>query len=187
MVACVASSSTHALCVGDCNEDGSVRVDELVRAVQIALTGQSPSQCPSLDQNENNVVSVDELVAAVASNLTNCTPRPVRTPTPTPSPTVSQPSFRVCGCVDEFTTNSCGQRGYIVTLNPLGLSTSPDTFSTTFCFEHIPAGDYTLTLSIRCNPSGCWPDETPISVVDRDVSVRISIVSTPVPTALTSP
>ena len=73
-------------CTGDCNGNGSVTIDELVFAVQIAL-GEAPLEaCATLDRDGNGQVSVDELVAAVDAALTGCTPL---TPLPTAPPTAT--------------------------------------------------------------------------------------------------
>jgi len=66
-------------CVGDCNDDGEVPVDELVAGVGIALGQSSVAGCPALDRDEDDAVGVDELVAAVSSAIDGC-----RVPTPTP-------------------------------------------------------------------------------------------------------
>jgi hypothetical protein len=74
-------------CVGDCNKDSAVTVDELVRGVNIALGVLPLSQCAALDLDGDDKVSVDELVTAVSAALVGC-PNPA-TPTPTPIPTGS--------------------------------------------------------------------------------------------------
>ncbi len=76
-------------CVGDCNGDGVISIDELVRGVAIALGRQPRDHCPASDRDQNGTVSVDELVAAVASALAGCAPVATATipPTQTPTPT----------------------------------------------------------------------------------------------------
>jgi hypothetical protein len=101
-------------------------------------------------------------------------------PTPTPTPVAGQ--FRICGCVDEYPSSSCGMRGIGITLHPLDITVTPDFFDTIFCFENVPPGEYSITLSpLQCNPSGCWPDSTPATVVNRDIFVRIMMITTPTP------
>ncbi|HUI28472.1 MAG TPA: SCE4755 family polysaccharide monooxygenase-like protein [Candidatus Kryptonia bacterium] len=59
-------------CVGDCDHNQSVTVDELVVLVRIAL-GELPSEfCPALDPNNGNLVTVDVLVTAVNNDLSGC-------------------------------------------------------------------------------------------------------------------
>lgn len=59
-------------CVGDCNGDGSVTVDELVRGVNIALGGLEVGDCPDFDSNEDGRVTIDELIGAVNAALSGC-------------------------------------------------------------------------------------------------------------------
>lgn len=54
---------------GDCNEDGVVTVDELVRAVNVLLGATSVSECIDADASGDYVVTVDELVRAVRAAL----------------------------------------------------------------------------------------------------------------------
>ncbi|MFQ5666678.1 MAG: hypothetical protein ACE5I7_09630 [Candidatus Binatia bacterium] len=81
-------------CPGDLNGDSSVTVDEIITAVNAALTGcgtaagpAAPTACPG-DLNKNNVVTIDELIVIVGAALNGCppeaTPAPTRTPTPVP-------------------------------------------------------------------------------------------------------
>jgi hypothetical protein len=80
-------------CVGDCNSDGQVMIDELVLGVAIALTEQPRSACPAFGD-----ATIVELVQAVNNALLGCghggpTPTPTITPTQVASgtPTPSQP------------------------------------------------------------------------------------------------
>ena len=81
-------------CVGDCNGDGTVQIDELVVGVNIALNLLDISACPSLD-NGRGTVTVDRLIAAVNSALCGCgacpTPAPI-SPTPTPTGPAATPT-----------------------------------------------------------------------------------------------
>ena len=61
-----------ALCPGDCNGDGLVEVNELVRGVSIAAGEAAYSLCPPVDTNGDRQVSVDEIVAAVGNALGTC-------------------------------------------------------------------------------------------------------------------
>lgn len=76
-------------CPGDCNQGGGVTIDELVRAVNIALGTTGSESCLAVDLNEDGAVTVDELVKAVRAALEGCPPRQVESPTPTGTPTVA--------------------------------------------------------------------------------------------------
>jgi hypothetical protein len=59
-------------CPGDCDGDGRITVNELIRAVGIALGNVDPSDCQGLDTSRNGRVDVAELVAAVGRALNGC-------------------------------------------------------------------------------------------------------------------
>jgi hypothetical protein len=56
-------------CVGDCNRDASVTIDELIIGVNVAQGMQPLSTCPSFDQNGDGEVTVDELIMGVGTAL----------------------------------------------------------------------------------------------------------------------
>src|SRR5260221_10174930 len=74
------ASGQEAPCVGDCNHDGRLTIDELVTGVSMALGMQSLDSCPDFDRSGNHAVTVDELIAAVDSALTGCGWRTNRAP-----------------------------------------------------------------------------------------------------------
>ncbi len=59
-------------CVGDCNGDERVAVNELVTAVSIALSALPLGACLAADPDGDERVTVAELVAAVNSALYEC-------------------------------------------------------------------------------------------------------------------
>ena len=63
---------TPVACVGDCDGDGKVIVNELVLGVNIALQRQSLSECRAFDASGNGAVSVDELIRGVNGALHGC-------------------------------------------------------------------------------------------------------------------
>src|SRR5262245_23495016 len=66
----LAGASTALAVAGDCNGDGTVTVDDLIKGVNIALGNAPVSDCPSFDANHDGVVTVDELIQAVNNALT---------------------------------------------------------------------------------------------------------------------
>jgi hypothetical protein len=60
------------VCTGDCDGNGTVTVDELVRGVGIALGSITADQCPAFDCHSTGSVPVDCLVAGVSGSLTGC-------------------------------------------------------------------------------------------------------------------
>jgi len=61
-----------ASCVGDCNGDGEVTVDEILRMVNIALGNASLGICPAADQNGDGEVIITEIIQAVSAALSGC-------------------------------------------------------------------------------------------------------------------
>jgi hypothetical protein len=59
-------------CIGDCDLDDAVHVDELVVGVAMALGRQPFSACPAIDADGNGSIAVNEIVAAVAASLGGC-------------------------------------------------------------------------------------------------------------------
>jgi hypothetical protein len=64
--------TVEAACVGDCSGDGIVKVDELIKGVNIALGILPVADCPAFDRDKSGDVKVDELVAGVNNALTGC-------------------------------------------------------------------------------------------------------------------
>jgi hypothetical protein len=63
---------TGPSCAGDCNNDRSVGVDELLMLVNIALGAADVSTCTVADANADGQITVDEVLAAVNMALTSC-------------------------------------------------------------------------------------------------------------------
>jgi hypothetical protein len=63
-------------CERDPNDpgDGIVSIDELVRAVAIALSRLPSSTCIALDDSADGMVSLDEVVGAVKNGMRGCPP-----------------------------------------------------------------------------------------------------------------
>ncbi len=90
------SAPAQAQCIGDCNGDGQVTINELITGVNIALGSQPVSTCPAFDPNGDGEVTINELIAGVNNALNGC-PAPVDTPTATETsaaldtPTATEP------------------------------------------------------------------------------------------------
>jgi hypothetical protein len=65
-------TSPPVLCVGNCNGDSSVTVDELLTMVNIALGTAGISTCPPGDPNHDDHITVDEILTAVNNALNGC-------------------------------------------------------------------------------------------------------------------
>jgi hypothetical protein len=69
-------TATPILCVGDCNHDGSVAVDDALSMVDVILGPVALDQCLAGDPNGDGEVTVDELLIAVQDALGACAPLP---------------------------------------------------------------------------------------------------------------
>lgn len=65
-------SPAARLCLGDCDADQLVSIDELIRAVVAALAQPPVSGCGGIDRDGNSAIDIDELVAAVAAAVLGC-------------------------------------------------------------------------------------------------------------------
>ena len=59
-------------CVGDCNDDGEVTVNELIKMVNISLDLLPLSECSAGDASGDGEITVNEIVAAVNNSLGSC-------------------------------------------------------------------------------------------------------------------
>lgn len=66
------ATATPIGCIGDCNDDGTVAVTDLIVMVNIALANQEASACPAGDVNADGQVTIEELVSAVNNALNGC-------------------------------------------------------------------------------------------------------------------
>ncbi len=85
------ASPSAAGCVGDCNGNRVVTVNELISGVNIALGTAPVTACPAFDPDDDGAVGINALIAGVNNLLYGCgvtppTPPPTATPTTTPSP-----------------------------------------------------------------------------------------------------
>lgn len=88
------AAAGDAPCIGDCNGDGVVTVNELITGVNIALGSVPLMACPAFDRDGDGMVAIGELIAGVSNLLYGCgvtppTARPTATPSPTPVATAT--------------------------------------------------------------------------------------------------
>jgi hypothetical protein len=60
------------LCIGDCDRDGEVRVNELILGVNIGLDRAALAACIPADVNRDDGVSISEIITAVNNLLFEC-------------------------------------------------------------------------------------------------------------------
>ena len=83
MIVLIPTHHAPASCVGDCNRDGTVTMNECVDMVNIVLGRADLSSCPGGDLNGDGKITINEIISAVAAELHGCS-QPT-TPTEAPS------------------------------------------------------------------------------------------------------
>jgi len=74
--------ATPPPCVGDCDGEGFVTVDEILVMVNIVLSDADVTACPAGDANHDGQITIDEILTAVNNALNGCSPMATATPTP---------------------------------------------------------------------------------------------------------
>jgi hypothetical protein len=105
-------AAARAECIGDCDGNGEVTVNEIITEVNIALTTAHVFTCPAGDSNGDGVITIDELVASDVNLLNGCGAPP---PTPVASGPVSIQVGSATGAPGE-------QVAVAVTLETMGLA-----------------------------------------------------------------
>jgi Ca2+-binding EF-hand superfamily protein len=59
-------------CIGDCNGNGEVTIEELIAMVNIALGSRTASDCAAGDENRDGEITIEEIVKAVNNALNGC-------------------------------------------------------------------------------------------------------------------
>ena len=59
-------------CLGDCNRDCAVTVDELIRGVRVGVGASGLDGCVAFDGDFDGVVTISELVRGVEHSLNGC-------------------------------------------------------------------------------------------------------------------
>jgi hypothetical protein len=59
-------------CVGDCGDDSTVTIDDILTVVNIALGNVPLDDCLLGDANRDGQITVDEILTAVTNALNGC-------------------------------------------------------------------------------------------------------------------
>lgn len=65
-------TGTPKPCLGDCNGDSQVAVNELIQMVNIALGIANVTGCTAGDANGDGTITINEIIAAVNNALNGC-------------------------------------------------------------------------------------------------------------------
>jgi hypothetical protein len=108
------------VCVGDCDGNNQVTVDEIITMVNLALTG-GVTGCTAGDSNADGSITVDEIVTAVNNALLGC-----GTPGPTPTPTMTG-GTATCGNGATETGEDCDDGGQCIGGSDSGTACTSET------------------------------------------------------------
>jgi hypothetical protein len=113
LIGLAAAPMARAQCVGDCNNDGMVAINELVLGVNIALGLQSIDVCEAFDCQDTGTVPINCLIQGVNNALNGCDGEVIRTFNVDPGVmlggggTCDNCSSGVEGCVSCFRDGDC--------------------------------------------------------------------------------
>ncbi len=181
-------SAVYGQCTGDCNGDGQVAINELIRGVNIALDRATTESCPAFDSDGNSAITIAELVAAVGFNLEGCPPEPTAANTgdPTEIPTTAAPATAT-----HTSTQSPTSAPPVCTPPPCsdGALTCPETCPGgcgVVCVPHSPTATETLTPT-RTFTLTATQTPTPTSTHTRTPTRTSSSTATNSPTGTYTP
>lgn len=92
------SGVLRVTCEGDCDDDGTVTLAEMIRGIGLALGVADAAACAAVDRDRDGRVTIAELVRAKGNLLLGCAEPPstaVPTATPTPGPVQFAPAAHV--------------------------------------------------------------------------------------------
>ena len=81
------TSAQPVACVGDCNNSGTVTVDDIITMVNVALEITPVSACPAGDPDHTGMITIANIIAAQNNALNGCPDTPTDTPTSASTPT----------------------------------------------------------------------------------------------------
>ena len=73
-IATLCAGDCNYICPGDCNADGAVTIDEVLRGVAIAHSDQPTTACPAIDEASDGAVDIVDLIVALRNGLDGCPP-----------------------------------------------------------------------------------------------------------------
>jgi hypothetical protein len=74
LIVALNEAAEPAPCGGDCNDNGTVEINELALGVAIIVGDQEPESCLAFDSGGNLMVEVDELLIGISNGLNGCEP-----------------------------------------------------------------------------------------------------------------
>ena len=162
--ATLGASTGGAVCVGDCNRNGDVTVDELLIMVNIALGNAPVTDCEAGDENGDGMITIEEILKAVNAALSGCPPTPTPTitnratatdtPTGTPTQTLTtSPTTSATLTSTETATGTHTPAPQTPTNTPTETSTAAKTATPNATDTPTSTSSTTLTTSPTASPT----------------------------------
>ena len=146
-------SPAPVACVGDCNGDRVVTIDELITAVNVALGGAAAPACPALACDSGPADSITCVIVAVNNALNGCITavHPTASAIPSPTPTAA---------VIEATATATPASFPDPSVTPTNPRAATPTISPTPCSTPVCPGS---VLPPNCfeGPCSCYCEATP--------------------------
>lgn len=194
----ICAPAAEAACGGDCNDNGSVAINELVLGVNSALGTAQFSQCTAFDTDDSDSISIAELVAAVNNALRGCPATPTATlalETPTSTATAPPANTATATAADPTATATTAEPTSTATIGePTATVTAATSTATvtaevtntagstpTSTSEITPVASATATLSSM--PTATVTDTPAVSATSTTTP---TVSATPTPTATTA-
>jgi DNA-binding beta-propeller fold protein YncE len=176
-----------AQCVGDCEGEGMVTIDDLITGVNIALGNQPVSECPSFQCGAVGQVPINCLVQGVNNALGGCpaTPTPSATPTLTTTPTDSPmvpPTFTTTATSTRTGATRTSTPTLTQTATPPPTDTETPTPSPTETFPP-PAPRSSKSSAVAVSPDESLvvmvnPENDSISIFSAETNIKLAELST---------
>ena len=167
------------LCAGDCNDNGTVTVDEILTMVNIALGNAHVDDCLAGDVNGDGQITVDEILRAVNNALNGCDGCPVYPEVRFRVQPVGQSTFSV----DELDAGGVqhtfpeGTTFTAISAFDFYFENAPPPYTGTFSL--LNGGDITVTLFV--------PGTTEVHEFTGETSAALGITQVRVSSGPTSP
>jgi hypothetical protein len=145
-------------CIGDCNGDGMVSINELILGVNIALGTASVDDCPAFDPDGNGMVGINELIAAVNNALNGCPATPTATSTTSEEPTGTASTAPTDTATPVATSTATaiptGTATATITAAPTSTVGEPTATDTPGGATETPTASFTVTAVPTATPTG---------------------------------
>lgn len=184
-------AAAQILCVGDCGQNGDVRVNELIIGVNIALERAALSTCPSFDPNNSDSVEVNELVQGVNNALNGCPSTPTATNTTGPTNTPPSPPTATATASATLTVTAGTVTPTVDEATPTPtLIVTVGTATPTGTVDEATATPTVIVTVGTATPTGTADESTPTPTVSVGTATPTGTVieeATPTPTATATP